>query len=219
MSVSGFSTHSSAESDESIAFSDNDEIPPQGSLVPVLQHLLEEKGGTEAIQDMLAGLGLVTLARLDKDAAAGAATTRVAQVACDDTRCAGCQRLAGGHRLHCSSCRCTACLFSCGRACRLCRHVFCNPCFTTQECVRQPALDRPRLPGPCTGQPADGETLYQLPQQIAPGVGPVEGPLKECADGHLGPLFTEQVTGIQAEELAKGGAMVDAQGANQAQAG
>ena len=75
MSVSGFSTHSSAESDESIAFSDLDEIPPQGSLVPVLQHLLEEKGGTEAIQDMLAGLGLVTLARLDKDAAAGAATS------------------------------------------------------------------------------------------------------------------------------------------------
>ena len=50
-------------------------------------------------------------------------------------------------------------------------------------------------------------------------MGPVEGPLKECADGHLGPLFTEQVTRIQAEELAKGGAMVDAQGANQAQAG
>ena len=78
MSVSGFSTHSSGESDESIAFRDNDEIPPQGSLVPVLQHLLEEKGGTEAIQDMLAGLGLVTLARLDKDVVAGAAPNQLA---------------------------------------------------------------------------------------------------------------------------------------------
>ena len=129
--------------------------PPQGSLVPVLQHLLEEKGGTEAIQDMLAGLGLVTLARLDKDAAAGAPTSAgpaagpAAHISCDDTRCAVCQRLAGGRSLHCSSCRCMACLYSCGEACRLCRHAFCNPCFTKL------APDRPRRPGPYTGQPAD----------------------------------------------------------------
>ena len=44
MSVSGFSTHSSAESDESIAFSDHDEIPPRAAWFQCSSTFSRRKG-------------------------------------------------------------------------------------------------------------------------------------------------------------------------------